>query len=200
MTSQLLLTLDGIRYDQEELTLDELGSIDQILDRVSITLAMFVIRASGLQVERSNSEGWKRRPQLLPSRGCGPGYLSTQCTLRPSSGIRTDIEAYGNRAFELLFESLGNRDMAGNVAVQDYLDEISDALPEGVLLWLGDSDNPNRIGIRHTADAVDDVESHDEALIEDLHAIGLRSAALLGPGPSAVEHGDLLYDDRGLPK
>ena len=200
MTSQLLLTLDGIRYDHEELTLDDLSSIDEILERVSITLAMFVIHSSGLQVERSNSEGWKRRPQLLPSRHCGPGFLSTRCILRPSSGVRTDIEAYVDRAFGVFFESLGNINMAGNVAVQPYLDEISGALPEGVLLWLGDSDNPNRIGIRHASDAVDEVEPRDEALIADLHAIGLRSAELFEPGLTAANHGDLLYDERGLPK
>ena len=38
------------------------------------------------------------------------------------------------------------------------------------------------------------------ALAEELHAIGQRCAGLLGPGPSAVEHGDLLYDERGLPR
>ena len=27
-----------------------------------------------------------------------------------------------------------------------------------------------------------------------------RCARLMGPGPAAVEHGDLLYDERGLPK
>ena len=36
--------------------------------------------------------------------------------------------------------------------------------------------------------------------VEELVAIGRRCAKLLGPGPSAVEHGDLLYDERGLPK
>ena len=36
-------------------------------------------------------------------------------------------------------------------------------------------------------------------LAQELHAIGRRCAALLSPGPAAVEHGDLLYDDRGLP-
>ena len=36
--------------------------------------------------------------------------------------------------------------------------------------------------------------------IEELLAIGRRCAESLGPGPSAVEHGDLLYDERGLPK
>ena len=36
--------------------------------------------------------------------------------------------------------------------------------------------------------------------IEELLAIGRRCAESLGPRPSAVEHGDLLYDDRGLPK
>ena len=33
-----------------------------------------------------------------------------------------------------------------------------------------------------------------------LRAIAERCAKLLGPGPSAVEHGNLLYDEQGLPK
>lgn len=36
--------------------------------------------------------------------------------------------------------------------------------------------------------------------VEELVAIGQRCAKLLGPGPSAVEHGDMLYDEQGLPK
>ncbi len=39
-----------------------------------------------------------------------------------------------------------------------------------------------------------------DALARELHAIGQRCARLLGPGPASVEHGDLLYDDRGLPR
>ncbi|MYB17667.1 MAG: protein transcription factor [Holophagales bacterium] len=35
--------------------------------------------------------------------------------------------------------------------------------------------------------------------VEELLAIGRRCAESLQPGPSAVEHGDLLYDERGLP-
>lgn len=37
-----------------------------------------------------------------------------------------------------------------------------------------------------------------DALARELHAIGQRCASLLGP--SAAEHGDLLYDEQGLPK
>ena len=33
-----------------------------------------------------------------------------------------------------------------------------------------------------------------------LRAIAERCAKIMGPGPSAVEHGDLLYDEHGLPK
>lgn len=36
--------------------------------------------------------------------------------------------------------------------------------------------------------------------IEELLAIGRRCAESLGPGSSASEHGDMLYDDRGLPR
>ena len=39
-----------------------------------------------------------------------------------------------------------------------------------------------------------------EALARELHAIGQRCASLLRPGPAAVEHGNLLYDEQGLPK
>ena len=39
-----------------------------------------------------------------------------------------------------------------------------------------------------------------EALARELHEIGQRCSRLLLPGPSAVEHGDFLYGERGLPK
>ncbi|MDE2922681.1 MAG: type II toxin-antitoxin system VapB family antitoxin [Acidobacteriota bacterium] len=39
-----------------------------------------------------------------------------------------------------------------------------------------------------------------DARVEELLAIGRRCAESLQPGPSAVEHGDELYDERGLPK
>ena len=43
-------------------------------------------------------------------------------------------------------------------------------------------------------------ERSAEARVERLLAIGRRCASMMGNGPSAVEHGDLLYDERGLPK
>ena len=39
-----------------------------------------------------------------------------------------------------------------------------------------------------------------EARVREMRAIGQRCARLLRDGPSAVEHGDFLYDERGLPK
>ena len=39
-----------------------------------------------------------------------------------------------------------------------------------------------------------------ESRVQELHAIGQRCARLLRDGPSAIEHGDFLYDERGLPK
>ena len=43
-------------------------------------------------------------------------------------------------------------------------------------------------------------ERDAETLVQDLLAIGRRCAATLRDGPSAIEHGDFLYDERGLPK
>ena len=39
-----------------------------------------------------------------------------------------------------------------------------------------------------------------EARVQRLLAIGERCASMMGDGPSAVEHGDFLYDERGLPR
>ena len=39
-----------------------------------------------------------------------------------------------------------------------------------------------------------------ETRARELRAIAERCAKLMGPGPTVVDHGDLLYDDQGLPK
>ncbi len=39
-----------------------------------------------------------------------------------------------------------------------------------------------------------------ESRARNLNAIAERCAKLMGPGPSAIEHGDLLYADQGLPE
>ena len=46
-------------------------------------------------------------------------------------------------------------------------------------------------------------ETHDrsvETRVQELRAIARRCALLLEDGPSAVEHGDYLYDEDGLPR
>ncbi len=39
-----------------------------------------------------------------------------------------------------------------------------------------------------------------EARVRELRAIAERCARIMGPGPAAADHADLLYDERGLPK
>ena len=39
-----------------------------------------------------------------------------------------------------------------------------------------------------------------EERLQSMRAISERTSRMLRDGPSAVEHGDLLYDERGLPK
>ena len=38
------------------------------------------------------------------------------------------------------------------------------------------------------------------ARLREMRAIADRCAALVGPGVSSAEHGDLLYDEQGLPQ
>ena len=197
MTNQLFLTLDGIRDDGAGVPVEELSSINEAPARVISALSVIVTHLRGHQDEHGQSDSWVRKPQGLSLRRSDPGYLLAQWTLEPSLGHQSNPESYENRAIDMLLKPSRSSDDP----VPDYLKEISDALPAGVLLWLGDSDNPNRIGIKNTEGAIDELGlSDDETLVSDLHAIGLRCAALLRPGPSATEHGDFLYDERGLPK
>ena len=39
-----------------------------------------------------------------------------------------------------------------------------------------------------------------ETRARKLRSIAERCAKLMGPGPASIEHGDLLYDEQGLPK
>ena len=39
-----------------------------------------------------------------------------------------------------------------------------------------------------------------EARLQDTEAIARRCASLMSPGPGSQDHGDWLYDERGLPK
>ena len=43
-------------------------------------------------------------------------------------------------------------------------------------------------------------EGSTETRVQRLLAIGSRCASMLDDGPAAVEHGDFLYDEHGLPK
>lgn len=46
-------------------------------------------------------------------------------------------------------------------------------------------------------------EKHErsvESRVKELQKIGKRCARLLGDGPSAIEHGEFLYGEDGLPK
>ena len=43
-------------------------------------------------------------------------------------------------------------------------------------------------------------EGSTETRVQRLLAIGSRCASMLDDGPAAVEHGDFLYDERGLPQ
>ena len=54
------------------------------------------------------------------------------------------------------------------------------------------------VALRERLERVKHERSVEERL-QALRAISQRTAKMLRDGPSAVDHGDLLYDERGLP-
>ena len=55
------------------------------------------------------------------------------------------------------------------------------------------------VALRERLERVNHERSVEER-IQAMRAISKRTVRMLRDGPSAVEHGDLLYDERGLPK
>ena len=151
--------------------------------------------------ERASSWSSRTGIELGPT---GPGGLFARWTFEPGPEHRSRADSYETWTIEFV---LGGGQQ-GTKAYLDPLLEYLRSLPNDPrdlrrwpTLWLGDANNPRRVRIALAEEAQDERKSGDaEKLISDLHAIGLRCAALLSPGPSAVEHGDFLYDETGLPK
>ena len=55
------------------------------------------------------------------------------------------------------------------------------------------------VALRERLDRVH-LPSHPIMTVEEMLAFGRETAAMLNDGPSAVEHGEFLYDENGLPK
>ena len=113
-----------------------------------------------------------------------PRYL-VDCMHRDGAWLVEDVEVSVAKVNP--FAPLSNR----------LLVDFSGRLPKG-FNPMKDLEEFKPIG--RTGSGRESESSDEEALIADLHAIGLRSAASLRPGPSAIEHGDFLYDDQGLPR
>ena len=60
-------------------------------------------------------------------------------------------------------------------------------------------DEAVNVALRERLERVRHERSVEERL-QRIRAITERTARMLRDGPSAVDHGDLLYDERGLPK
>ena len=60
-------------------------------------------------------------------------------------------------------------------------------------------DEAVNVALRERLERVRHERSVEERL-QRIRAISQRTARMLRDGPSAVEHGDFLYDERGLPK
>ena len=205
MANQLYVTLDGIRVDvagePTNYLIEKLGVVET-LGGVANALSSTARRLSGDRGGHDKSSKWIQIPKGLQLRPSGAGWLYAQWVFEPSPGDQSNPGSYEALAIDALLELGESGASGGTAAAQDDVRKISEALPHDVLLWLGDVDNPNRVGIRRTEKRDPDLELSEEeaALVADLHAIGLQCAAQLRPGPSAVEHGDFLYDDQGLPR
>ena len=203
MANQLLVTLDGIDIAGEptDNLIQRLGVVET-LGGVANALSSTAKHLSGDRGVHGESFNWKHSPKGLQLRPSGAGWLHAQWVFEPSAESQSKKESYETLAIDALLEVGESGTTGRTAATQDDVRKISEALPHDVLLWLGDVDNPNRVGIRRTEkrDAGMDLSEEEAALVADLHAIGLRCAAQLRPGPSAVEHGDFLYDEQGLPR
>ena len=197
------VTLGELPIDTSEETVEDFSKILRPNELSASVESMLSLAAQHRSV---NESAYERAPRWTSRSGIelgptGPGALFARWTFEPGPEHLSQGDSRETRTVEFV---LGG----GQQGTGTYLDPLLEYLrglpkdPHDLrrwpTLWLGDAYNPQRIRIalaeepRNASDA--------EKLISDLHAIGLRCAALLSPGPSAVEHGEFLYDETGLPK
>ena len=206
MADKLVVTLGELPIDTAGETVEDFSKILRPNELLASVESMLSLAAQHFSVSESSYErasSWSSRTgvELGPT---GPGGLFARWTFEPGPEHRSRADSYETWTIEFV---LGGGQQ-GTAAYLDPLLEYLRSLPNDPrdlrrwpTLWLGDANNPQRVRIALAEEAQDERKSGDaEKLISDLHAIGLRCAALLSPGPSAVEHGDFLYDETGLPK
>ena len=188
MANQLLVTLDGIRVDATGVPvkcfIEELGA-DEALRGVADTLASIVRYLSGNQIREGQSPSWIHSPRGLQLRPSGPGCLFARWTFEPSHEYQTTPASYETLAIDTLLEVGGLGDFVCPDSIMDNLREISVALPKSVLLWLGDSNNPNKFGIMPMDDPDAGLELHQKFSAE-LQAS--MEAVAVGGKTHAAEH------------
>ena len=210
MADQLIVTLDGIRVDVDEIPAESFITalrVNEVAEHVESMLSLAAKHLSGEQTAYEQPTNWIHSLGSLPLYPISSGCLAAQWTFEPPPAARSDAESVEIRAIDTLLKQ-GGQDASECInPMRDYLRNISEADPETLVwlgdaeVWLGDADDTRRVRVSLAEGVGFNREpSDDDTLLPDLHAIGLRCAALLRPGPSAVEHGDFLYDELGLPK
>ena len=203
MADQLIVTLDGIRVDVDPVPAESFVAalrVNEVAEYVESMLSLAVKHIGGEQTAYEQFMYQNHSPGSLRLYAIGSSCLAAQWTFEPASAARSDAESIVLQAIDTLLKQ-GGQDASDCInPMLDYLREISGEVP-GAFIWLGDAEQPRRVRVsRAEAAYFNQGLSYDDTLSQDLHTIGLRCAALLRPGPSAIEHGDLLYDERGLPK
>ncbi len=203
MADQLIVTLGGIRVDENEIPAESFITalrVNEVAQYVESMLSLTFKHLGDEQTAYERTTNWIHNSGSLPLYPIGSGCLAAQWTFEPPLAARTDVESVEIRAIDTLLKQRG-QDASGCInPMLDYLRDISRAVP-GAFVWLEDADDTQRVRVSLSEEAdFNRRPSDDDMLLRDLHAIGLRCAELLRPGPSAIEHGDFLHDERGLPK
>ena len=189
MANQLLVTLDGIKVDiagvPAKCFIEELGAGEALRGVVYILASIVRYLSGGQMGHGQESSNWIYSPKGLQLRPSGPGCLFARWTFEPSPDHRTTPKSFETLAIDTLLELGGREDSARPDSMMDNLREISVALPKSILLWLGDSDNPNKVGVRPMDDPDAGLELHGKFSAE-LQAS--MEAVAVGGTTHAAEH------------
>jgi hypothetical protein len=153
--------LDGIQVSESGVKTDQLVEelgVDETLRGILNTLSSTVSFLGGEPTESGCPPKWTLRPKGLQLSASGAGYLFARWELEPSSDCAINRDSFEVQAIDTLLELTEQGDPAYRQTIEGNLQELADALPKGTLLWLGDAENPNGVGIAGVGDPDDGLE------------------------------------------
>ena len=160
--NQLYVTFDGATVSKHGVPVDDFAAT---LEGIQDAMRLMVEHLGDRRPGPGQPPKWVRDQSGLRIAAKHPGSLVAELVLEPPPDGQTYLDSFGPQAMVALQNWDGNEDSNLPRPVTDKLYEISQALSDGVRLWLGSADVPRKVEVKPREHAANPPRETADALL-----------------------------------